>query len=120
MWRVVAIFALSLSGCVSNRSISQPMDFWEGLFIGYLITVLWLVFIYWLVSKSLPCLAPQSRSQYQSPGHGREANAGWHASTWRIVRAKQPLLEEPNSRRIIWTPGSRRLERDCPSVTGER
>jgi EamA domain-containing membrane protein RarD len=54
MWRVVAILALSLSGCVSNRSISQPMDFWEGLFIGYLITVLWLVFIYWLVSKSLP------------------------------------------------------------------
>jgi len=28
------------------------MDFLEGLFIGYLITILWLVFMYWLVSKS--------------------------------------------------------------------
>jgi len=90
MWRVVAILALTLSGCVSTKSAGQgpeiayfmaspAMDFWEGLFIGYLITVLWLVFIYWLVSQSLPCVAPQSRSQYQSAGQkffGSSASIG--------------------------------------------
>jgi len=41
------IFPFVVIGVVLN-----PMNFWEGLFIGYLITVLWLVFMYWLVSKS--------------------------------------------------------------------
>jgi hypothetical protein len=27
------------------------MDFLAGLFIGYLITALWLAFMYWLVSR---------------------------------------------------------------------
>jgi hypothetical protein len=53
------IFAFVIIGGVLN-----PMDFWEGLFVGYLITVLWLVFMYWLVSKCGTGNEPMPVSKY--------------------------------------------------------
>ena len=58
------IFPFVVIGVVLN-----PMNFWEGLFIGYLITVLWLVFMYWLVSKSHITRDRTSRSTPTSTGN---------------------------------------------------